>query len=130
MDTNTKIDLVLGELKNICAQIDERFDKVEARLDKIEERLDKVEARLDKNDETFEKFDRKLDGLSLEVGSLHRTFFKMDVNSQEKFKTLFEANQLHTDKELIFEKQLYRQNDILDNTTFRVSILEDNLVRT
>lgn len=116
MDTDTKFDLILGELKNICKQIDDKFEQVDEKFDQIDKR--------------FEQVDRRLDSLSLEVGALHRTLFKIDVDSQEKFRTLFEADKTHNDKELIFEKQLYRQNDLLDNTTFRVSVLEDNAVNS
>lgn len=83
MDTDTKFDLILGELKNICKQIDDKFEQVDEKFDQIDKR--------------FEQVDRRLDSLSLEVGALHRTLFK---------------------------------NDLLDNTTFRVSVLEDNAVNS
>lgn len=102
MDLETKFDLILKELKNICNQIDERFEEV----------------------------DNRLDSLSGEVGALHRTLFKLDVDTQEKLSTLFEADKIHNDKDLLFEKLLYKLYDSIDNTTYRVSILEDNTVNS
>lgn len=116
MDLDTKFDLILKELKKICAQIDERFEQIDERFEKI--------------DKKFEQVDNKLDSLSLEVGALHRTLFKLDVDTQEKFSTLFESNKTQNDKNLIFEKQLYKLNDTLDNTTFRVSVLENSAIKS
>lgn len=118
MDLETKFDLILGELKNICKQIDEKFEQVDKRFEQVDKRFEQVDKR-------FEQVDKRLDSLSLEVGALHRTLFKLDVDTQEKLSTLFEANKAYNDKDLLFEKQLYRLNDLLDNTTFRVSVLED-----
>lgn len=68
MDLETKFNLILKELKNICTQIDKRFEQV---------------------DKHFEEIDKR--------------------------------------KELIFENQLCRLHDSLDDTITRVSILEKNM---
>lgn len=116
MDLETKFDLILKELKNICNQIDQKFEQVDKRFEQIDER--------------FEKLENKFDNLSSEVGSLNRTLFKLDVDTQEKFSTLFKANETHDDKELIFEKQLCRLHSSLDNTISRVSALENVAVNS
>lgn len=74
MDLETKFNLILKELKNICTQIDKRFERIEHRLEKLESKFD-----------TF------------------------------------------SNKELIFENQLCRLHDSLDDTITRVSILEKNM---
>ena len=105
MDLDTKFDILLAEIKNICDKIDDKFDKV---------------------DERFEQVDNKINSLSAEIGAVHRTLFKLDVETQNNLRILSDAVKHHNDKQLLFEKQLYRLNDQLDNTTFRVSVLEDN----
>lgn len=121
MDLETKFDLILKELKNICTQIDERFEKIDERFEKVEQRFEKI-------DEKFEILENKFDNLSKEVGASNRILLKLDVETNEKFETLFEATKKHTDKELIFEKQLCRLHDSLNDTTSRVSVLENNVV--
>ena len=74
MDLETKFNLILKELNNICTQIDKRFEQIEHRLEKLESKFD-----------TF------------------------------------------SNKELIFENQLCRLHDSLDDTITRVSILEKNM---
>ena len=130
MDLETKFDLILRELKNICTQIDERFEQVDKRFEQIDRRFEQIDERFKKIDERFEKLENKFDDLSSEVGALNRTLFKLDIDSQEKFSTLFEANETHDDKDLIFEKQLSRLHDSLDNTTSRVALLENAAVNS
>jgi len=121
MDLETKFDLILKELKNICTQIDERFEKIDQRFEEIDERFEKME-------QNFEILDNKFDDLSKEVGASNRILLKLNVETNEQFETLFETTKTHTDKELIFEKQLCRLHDSLDDTTSRVSALENNVV--
>ena len=116
MDADTKIDLVLVELKKICEQIDDKFEHVNERFEQIDNRLDNM--------------DKRINDLSTEMGALNRTLFKLDLDTQENFRILSDAIKAHADKEILFEKQLYRLTDQLDNTTFRVSILEDTLVHS
>lgn len=112
MDLDTKFDILLSEVKNICTKIDERFEQIDERFKQIDER--------------FERVDSRIDALSAEIGAVHRILFKLDVETQNNLRILSDAVRLHNDKQLLFEKQMYRFNDQLDNTTFRVSILEDN----
>ena len=158
MDADTKIDLVLIELKKICEQIDDkfehvnerfdqidkRFEQVDAKFDQIDAKFDQIDARFEQIDAKFEQIDKRLDNMdrrieengkridnfSTEIGALHRTLFKLDVDTQENYRILSNAIKAHTDKEILFEKQLYRLTDQLDNTTFRVSILEDSLINS
>lgn len=120
MDLETKFNLILKELKNICTQIDKRFEQVDKHFEEIDKRFKRIEHRL-------EKLESKFDTLSNEVGSINRLFFKSDINTLENFETLFEANTTNDDKELIFENQLCRLHDSLDDTITRVSILEKNM---
>ena len=111
-----KLDLVLLELKKIFNQIEQKFEQVDNRFLQIDKR--------------FEQIDKRIDNLSAEMGAVHRTLFKLDVDTQKNFRLLFDANKVHNDKQLLFEKQLYRLNDQLDNTTFRVSVLEDSIINS
>ena len=36
MDLETKFDILLTEVKNICNKIDDKFEKVDERFDKLE----------------------------------------------------------------------------------------------
>lgn len=123
MDAETKFDLLLGEMKNICNKIDDRFEKVDERFEQIDKRFEQIDKR-------FERLENRMDSLSQEMGAVHRTLFKLDVETQKNFRLLFDANKAHNDKQLLFEKQLYRLNDQLDNTTFRVSVLEDSIINS
>lgn len=119
MDLDTKFDILLTEVKNICNKIDDKFEKIDERFEQIDERFKQI-------DERFEQVDSRIDALSAEIGAVHRILFKLDVETQNNLRILSDAVRLHNDKQLLFEKQMYRFNDQLDNTTFRVSILEDN----
>ena len=137
MDADTKIDLVLVELKKICEQIDEKFEHVDKKFDQIDSRFEQIDARFEQIDNRLDNMDRRIeengkriDNLSTEMGALNRTLFKLDVDTQENFRILSDAVKAHADKEILFEKQLYRLTDQLDNTTFRVSILENTLVHS
>ncbi|MBQ2835350.1 MAG: hypothetical protein IJE68_00725 [Clostridia bacterium] len=112
MDLDTKFNILLTEVKNICDKIDDKFEKIDERFEQIDKR--------------FEQMDNRINALSAEIGSVHRILFKLDVETQNNLRILSDAVRLHNDKQLLFEKQMYRFNDQLDNTTFRVSILEDN----
>jgi len=135
MDLETKFDILLSEIKNICnkiddkfEKIDERFEQIDKRFEQIDKRFEQIDKRFEQIDKRFEQIDNRIDNLSAEMGAVHRTLFKLDVDTQKNFRLLFDANKAHNDKQLLFEKQLYRLNDQLDNTTFRVSVLEDNLI--
>ena len=93
MDLETKFNLILKELKNICTQIDKRFEQVDKHFEEIDKRFERIEHRL-------EKLESKFDTLSNEVGSINRLFFKSDINTLENFETLFEANTTNDDKEI------------------------------
>lgn len=88
MDLETKFNLILKELKNICTQIDKRFEQVDKHFEKIDKRFERIEHRLEKLESKFDTF---------------------------------------SNKELIFENQLCRLHDSLDDTITRVSILEKNM---
>ena len=97
MDLETKFDILLAEMKNICNKIDDKFEKV----------------------------DNRINSLSAEMGAVNRTLFKLDIETQNNLRILSDAVRLHNDKQLLFEEQLYRLKDQADNTTFRISVLED-----
>ena len=110
MDLETKFDILLTEVKNICNKIDDKFEKIDERFEQIDKRFEQI-------DERFEQVDNRINALSSEIGAVHRTLFKLDVETQNNLRILSDAVKLHNDKQLLFEKQLYRLNDQLDNTT-------------
>lgn len=133
MDLETKFDLLLTEMKNVCDKIDDKFEKIDERFEQIDKRFEQIDKRFEQVDKRFEQIDKRfeqvdnqINTLSAEIGAVHRTLFKLDVETQNNLRILSDAVKLHNDKQLLFEKQLYRLNDQLDNTTFRVSALEDN----
>lgn len=140
MDLDTKFNILLTEVKNICDKIDDKFEKIDERFEQIDKRFEKIDERFEQIDKRFEQIDKRfeqmdehieqmdnrINALSAEIGSVHRILFKLDVETQNNLRILSDAVRLHNDKQLLFEKQMYRFNDQLDNTTFRVSFLEDN----
>ena len=99
-------------------QIDKRFEQIDKRFEQIDKRFEQIDKR-------FEQVDKRIDNLSAEMGALHRTLFKLDVDTQKNFHLLFDTNKVQNDKQLLFEKQLYRLTDQLDNT-----ILEDSFINS
>ena len=49
------------QVTGLRIEMNERFDKVDARFEKMDERFDKVDARFEKMDERFEKFNERLE---------------------------------------------------------------------
>lgn len=125
-----KLDLILVELKKIFNQIEKKFEQVDSKFEQIDSRFEQVDSRFEQIDSRFEQIDKRIDSLSEEMGAVHRTLFKLDVETQKNLRILSDAIKLHNDKQLIFEKQLYRLSDQLDNTTFRVSVLEDSIINS
>ena len=78
MDLETKFDLILKELKNICLEIDIRFEKVDTKFEQIDARFDNLEKRFDKFEE--------------ENKSEHNTMFNM-INSLNSAFLRFETEQ-------------------------------------
>ena len=126
MDLDAKFDILLTEVKKMCNKIDEKFEQIDERFEQIDKRFEQIDKRFEQVDKRFEQVDNRIDALSAEIGAVHRILFKLDVETQNNLRILSDAVRLHNDKQLLFEKQMYRFNDQLDNTTFRVSILEDN----
>ena len=142
MDNDAKFNLLLGEMKNICNKIDEKFEEIDKRFEQIDKRFEQIDKRFEQIDKRFEQIDKRfeqidfkfcqlehrMDEISAEMGAVHRTLFKLDVDTQKNLNILSEAHKSHSDKEILFEKQLCRLTDQLDNNTYRISILEDAIV--
>ena len=126
MDLETKFDILLTEVKKMCNKIDDKFEQIDERFDQIDKRFEQIDKRFEQIDKRFEQVDNRINSLSEEISTINRTLFKLDVETQNNLRILSDAVKLHNDKQLLFEKQLYRLNDQVDNTTFRVSLLEDN----
>ena len=125
MDLDTKFDILLAEMKNICNKIDTKFEKIDERFEQIDKRFEQIDERFEQIDNRINTLDNRINALSEEISTVNRTLFKLDVETQNNLRILSDAVRLHNDKQLLFEKQLYRFKDQVDNTTFRVSILED-----
>ena len=69
--TDERLDDDADRLTRFEANVDGRFDRLEARFDRFErsvdQRFDKVDARFDKWDRQFEKLNSKMDRLSHHV---------------------------------------------------------------
>ena len=125
MDLETKFDILLTEVKKMCGKIDDKFEQIDERFDQIDKRFEQIDKRFEQIDKRFEQVDNRINSLSEEIGTINRTLFKLDVETQNNLRILSDAVKLHNDKQLLFEKQLYRLTDQVDNTVFRVSVLED-----
>lgn len=80
MDSDTKITLMLEELKNICRNIDDKFEKVDERFDKLENRFDNLEKRFDKFEEKNEAEHNTM------YNMINSAFLRFEADQTEKFK--------------------------------------------
>lgn len=85
MDTDTKIDLILGELKNIRVQIDERFDKVDEKFNNIDKRFDNLDRRITSlKADNLEEHTKIMQLLT----SLNSAFLRYETEGLDKIKIL------------------------------------------
>lgn len=99
MDTDTKIDLILGELKNIRVQIDERFEKVDEKFDNIDKKFADIDKKFDNIDKRFDNLDRRITSLKADnleehtkimqlLTSLNSAFLRYETEGLDKIKIL------------------------------------------
>lgn len=73
-----KLELILGEIKELrehidkkFAQVDKRFEQVDKRFEQVEQRIEKVEQKIEnveqRFDQRFENIVKKLDNISTQV---------------------------------------------------------------
>ena len=82
MDSDTKTDLVIVELKKICLQLDERFAKVDENFDKIDERFEQIDNRFEQIDERFEQIDKRFEQIDERFEQIDNKFKEIDIRFQ------------------------------------------------
>lgn len=152
MDTDAKIDLILGELKNIRVQIDERFEKVDEKFENIDKKFDNIDKRfadIDKKfadiDKKFADIDKKFDNLDRRITSLkadnleehtkimqlltslNSAFLRYETEGLDKVKILFDADSDRKNHQNIYGHEFQRLNDLVAKNSFRISNLEQHL---
>lgn len=80
MDSDTKTDLVIAELKNICHQLDERFAKVDENFEKIDERFEQIDERFEQIDARFEQIDDKFKEIDMRFENIDEKLDNMQKN--------------------------------------------------
>ena len=130
MDSDTKIMLMLEELKRICRDIDDKFAKVDQRFEKIDERFDNLENRFDNLEKRFDKFEEKNEvehkTMFNMISSLNSAFLRFEADQTEKINYLLEADKERKEHQIIYAHEFTRLNDIVAKNSFRISNLEQH----
>ena len=105
MDSDTKITLMLEELKNICRDIDDKFENVEQRFEKIDERFDKLENRFDNLENRFDNLENRFDNLENRFDNLEKRFDKFEEKNEAEHKTMYNMISSLNSAFLSFETQ-------------------------
>lgn len=135
MDSDTKITLMLEELKNICsniddkfAKVDERFEQIDKRFEQIDERFDKLENRFDNLEKRFDKFEEKNEAehktMFNMLNTLNSAFLRFEAEQTEKINYLLESDKERKEHQIIYAHEFTRLNDLVAQNSFRISNLE------
>lgn len=114
---DSKFDLVLSELKNICNKIEEKFAQVDENFEKIYKRFEQIDARFEQIDKRFEQIDisfnklehrldnleNRLDNLEKRFDNLENRFDKFEEKNETEHKTMFNILNSLTSAFLRFE---------------------------
>lgn len=144
MDLETKVDLILEELKNICREIDKKFEKIderfnnlENRFDNLEKRFDALEKKVDNLEKRFDALEKRFDKFEEENKAEHKTMFNM-LNALNSAFLRFESEQstkidylLESDKDFkahqtIYAHEFTKLNDLVAKNSYRISNLEQH----
>lgn len=144
MDSDTKTDLVIAELKNICRQLDERFAKVDENFEKIDKRFEQIDARFEQIDERFEQIDSRLNNLEKRfdkfeeknesehktmlkmLNTLNSAFLRFEAEQNSEISYLLEADKERKEHQTIYAHEFSRLNDLVAKNSFRISNLEQH----
>lgn len=130
MDSNTKITLMLEELKSICKNIDDRFEKIDERFEKIDNRFDNLENRFDNLKKRFDKFEEKNEAehksMFNMLNTLNSAFIRFEAEQTEKINYLLEADKERKEHQVIYAYEFTRLNDLVAKNSFRISNLEQH----
>lgn len=123
MDSDTKITLMLEELKSICKNIDDRFEKIDERFEKIDNRFDNLEKRFDKFEEKNEAEHKSMFNM---LNTLNSAFIRFEAEQTEKINYLLEADKERKEHQVIYAYEFTRLNDLVAKNSFRISNLEQH----
>lgn len=130
MDSDTKITLMLEELKSICKNIDDRFEKIDERFEKIDNRFDNLENRFDNLEKRFDKFEEKNEAehksMFNMLNTLNSAFIRFEAEQTEKINYLLEADKERKEHQVIYAYEFTRLNDLVAKNSFRISNLEQH----
>lgn len=149
MDLEKKFDLILAELKNICNEIDYRFEKVDARFEQIDKRFEQIDIKFEQIDKRFEQIDARFDKLENRFDNLEKRFDKLEEENKAEHKTMFnminslnsaflrfeseqsnkidyllEADKDRKDHQKIYAHEFTKLNDLVAKNSFHISNLE------
>jgi len=137
MDSDTKITLMLEELKSICKNIDNKFEKIDERFEKIDnrfvqidQRFDNLENRFDNLEKRFDKFEEKNEAehksMFNMLNTLNSAFLRFEAEQTEKINYLLEADKERKEHQVIYAYEFTRLNDLVAKNSFRISNLEQH----
>ena len=148
MDTDTKFDLILGELKNICKQIDDKFEQVDNRFEQIDKKFEQIDKRITELDATnkeehakifdnLDRIDRRITRVDMDnkeehvkirnlLDSINSCFIRYETEGLDKINILFDADNDRKKHQDIYGHEFYRLNDLVAKNSFRISNLEQH----
>ena len=137
MDSDTKITLMLEELKNICRDIDDKFEKVDKRFKQIDERFEQIDKRFEQIDERLDSMDKNISSLKTNnqyehgriynmLSCLNSAFLRFETEQKDNLDFLLAADQDRKNHQDIYAHEFTRLNDIVAKNSFRISNLEQH----
>lgn len=123
MDLETKVDLILEELKKIFCQIDDKFEQIDERFDNLEKRFDGLEKRFDKFEEKNEAEHKTMFNT---LNSLNSAFLRFEAEQTDKINYLLDADKNRRDHQNIYAHEFTTLNDLVAKNSFRISNLEQH----
>lgn len=148
MDTDTKLDLVISELRSIRVQIDKKFEQIDKKFEQIDQKLANIEAdnkkehslifeRLDSLDKNIERLDRRITSLKADnsedhlkmkrqLDSINSAFIRYETDGIDKIKVLFDSDEDRKNHQDIYGHEFQRLNDLVAKNSFRISNLEEH----
>lgn len=130
MDLETKVDLILKELRNICHQIDDKFEKVDSKFEQIDKKFEQIDARFDNLENRFYKFEEenKAEHKTMfnMLNSLNSVFLRFEAEQSTKIDYLLEADKNRRDHQKIYAHEFTKLNDLIAKNSYRISNLEQH----
>jgi chromosome segregation ATPase len=82
------LNLLQSGMDSLRSEMNEKFDKVEARLDGMDARFDIIEARLDHMDARFDIIEARFDGMDARFDGMEKTMQRLETRQEEDIHSI------------------------------------------